>query len=122
MAVLCGTDTDSILHGSRNLRESIFFYSFFFQCMMSLQGSVLPEAAEILQILQRIELEGLFFTHDKLAERQVRRKKSSHTQVSPRPQQQRQPPRKVGNRGQLFYSKARESRHTTIDCMARLSG
>ena len=42
-----------------------------FQCMTSLQSSVLPEAAEILQILQRIELEGLFFTHDKLAERQV---------------------------------------------------
>ena len=39
--------------------------------MTSLQSSVLPEAAEILQILQRIELEGLFFTHDKLAERQV---------------------------------------------------
>lgn len=41
--------------------------------MTSLQSSVLPESAEILQILQRIELEGLFFTHDKLAERQVRR-------------------------------------------------
>jgi hypothetical protein len=48
------------------------FILFLFQCMSSLQASVLPEASEILQILQRIELEGLFFTHDKLAQRQVR--------------------------------------------------
>ena len=43
------------------------------QCSTSLQTSVLPEAAEILQILQKIEFEGLFFSHDKLAERQVKR-------------------------------------------------
>ncbi len=49
-----------------------FFFVASLQCMSSLQASVLPEAGEILQILQRIELEGLFFTHDKLAIRQVR--------------------------------------------------
>ena len=43
------------------------------QCSTSLQTSVLPEAAEILQILQKIEFEGLFFSHDRLAERQVKR-------------------------------------------------
>ena len=40
--------------------------------MMSLQGSHLPEAAEILDILNRIEFEGLFYSHDKLADLQVR--------------------------------------------------
>lgn len=40
--------------------------------MESLQSSPLPESAEILDILNRIEFEGLFFSHDKLAERQVR--------------------------------------------------
>jgi hypothetical protein len=43
----------------------------FFQCMEALQASPLPESAEILDILNRIEFEGLFFSHDKLAERQV---------------------------------------------------
>ncbi len=37
-------------------------------------SSPLPESAEILDILNRIEFEGLFFSHDKLAERQVRKK------------------------------------------------
>ena len=41
--------------------------------MESLQSSPLPESAEILDILNRIEFEGLFFSHDKLAERQVRK-------------------------------------------------
>ena len=44
-----------------------------FQCMEALQSSPLPESAEILDILNRIEFEGLFFSHDKLAERQVGR-------------------------------------------------
>jgi hypothetical protein len=44
---------------------------FKFQCMEALQTSPLPESAEILDILNRIEFEGLFFSHDKLAERQV---------------------------------------------------
>ena len=39
--------------------------------MEALQASPLPESAEILDILNRIEFEGLFFSHDKLAERQV---------------------------------------------------
>ena len=39
--------------------------------MEALQSSPLPESAEILDILHRIEFEGLFFSHDKLAERQV---------------------------------------------------
>jgi hypothetical protein len=42
-----------------------------FQCMMSLQSSQLAEAAEILDILNQIELEGLFYSHDKLAQLQV---------------------------------------------------
>ena len=42
-----------------------------FQCMMSLQGCPLPEAAEILDILNRIEFEALFYSHDKLADLQV---------------------------------------------------
>jgi hypothetical protein len=41
--------------------------------MEALQASPLPESAEILDILNRIELEGLFFSHDKLAERQASR-------------------------------------------------
>eukprot|EP00094_Tigriopus_californicus_P012400 TCALIF_11987-PA protein Name:"Similar to Mpp5 MAGUK p55 subfamily member 5 (Mus musculus)" AED:0.13 eAED:0.13 QI:345/0.87/0.88/0.94/0.87/0.88/17/0/1002 len=40
------------------------------ECLVALQSSVLPEAAEILQILQQIEFEELFFCHDKLAQRQ----------------------------------------------------
>ena len=44
---------------------------FSLQCMEALQSSPLPESAEILDILHRIEFEGLFFSHDKLAERQV---------------------------------------------------
>ena len=39
--------------------------------MMSLQGCPLPEAAEILDILNRIEFEALFYSHDKLADLQV---------------------------------------------------
>lgn len=39
--------------------------------MGALQSSPLPESAEILNILNKIEFEGLFFSHDKLAERQV---------------------------------------------------
>ena len=41
------------------------------QCMLALQSSPLPEAAEVLDILHQIEFESLFYTHDKLAERQV---------------------------------------------------
>lgn len=36
-----------------------------------MQQSHLPEAAEILDILNRIEFEGLFYSHDKLADLQV---------------------------------------------------
>ena len=39
--------------------------------MVALQNSPLPEAAEIQDILQQIEFDGLFYTHDRLAERQV---------------------------------------------------
>ena len=39
--------------------------------MAALQCSPLPEAAEIQDILQQIEFDGLFYTHDRLAERQV---------------------------------------------------
>ena len=39
--------------------------------VLSLQQSHLPEAAEILDILNRIEFEGLFYSHDKLADLQV---------------------------------------------------
>jgi hypothetical protein len=39
--------------------------------MVSLQSSQLAEAAEILDILNQIELEGLFYSHDKLAQLQV---------------------------------------------------
>ena len=35
--------------------------------MISLQQSHLPESAEILDILNKIEFEGLFYSHDKLA-------------------------------------------------------
>ena len=38
-----------------------------FQCMLSLQQSHLPESAEILDLLNKIEFEGLFYSHDKLA-------------------------------------------------------
>lgn len=41
------------------------------ECLVALQSSVLPEAAEILQILQQIEFEELFLCHDKLAQRQA---------------------------------------------------
>merc|ERR1719192_990863 len=37
------------------------------ECMVALQPSHLPEAAEILDILNKIEFEGLFYSHDKLA-------------------------------------------------------
>ena len=40
--------------------------------MLALQSSTLPEAAEVLDILHQVEFESLFYTHDKLAERQVR--------------------------------------------------
>ena len=39
--------------------------------MVALQPSHLPEAAEILDILNKIEFEGLFYSHDKLAQLQV---------------------------------------------------
>ena len=39
--------------------------------MISLQQSHLPESAEILDILNKIEFEGLFYSHDKLAQLQV---------------------------------------------------
>ena len=39
--------------------------------MVALQNRPLPEAAEIQDILQQIEFDGLFYTHDRLAERQV---------------------------------------------------
>ena len=39
--------------------------------MISLQGSHLPEAAEILDILNQLEFEALFYSHDKLADLQV---------------------------------------------------
>ena len=48
----------------------LFIYNFF-QCSDGLQTSPLPEAAELLDLLNHIEFEGLFFAHDKLAERQV---------------------------------------------------
>ena len=41
------------------------------ECMISLQQSQLSEAAEILDILNKIEFEGLFYSHDKLAQLQV---------------------------------------------------
>ncbi len=40
--------------------------------MVSLQGSPLPESVEILDILNKIEFEGLFYSHDKLADLQVK--------------------------------------------------
>ena len=39
--------------------------------MISLQQSHLPESAEILDLLNKIEFEGLFYSHDKLAQLQV---------------------------------------------------
>ena len=54
------------------IEYNIDFDSFLtFQCMAALQNSPLPEAAEIQDILQQIEFDGLFYTHDRLAERQV---------------------------------------------------
>jgi len=41
------------------------------ECMLALQSSTLPEAAEVLDILHQVEFESLFYTHDKLAERQA---------------------------------------------------
>jgi len=41
------------------------------ECSDALQTSPLPEAAELLDLLNHIEVEGLLFAHDKLAERQV---------------------------------------------------
>ena len=38
--------------------------------MISLQQSHLPESAEILDLLNKIEFEGLFYSHDKLAQLQ----------------------------------------------------
>ena len=35
--------------------------------MLALQQSHLPESAEILDLLNKIEFEGLFYSHDKLA-------------------------------------------------------
>ena len=46
-------------------------FVFELQCLVALQNSPLPEAAEIQDILQQIEFDGLFYTHDRLAERQV---------------------------------------------------
>ncbi|XP_040565434.1 protein PALS1 isoform X2 [Lepeophtheirus salmonis] len=40
------------------------------ECMISLQSCHLSEATELLNILHKIEFEGLFFSHDKLAELQ----------------------------------------------------
>ena len=40
---------------------------YLFQCMLALQQSHLPESAEILDLLNKIEFEGLFYSHDKLA-------------------------------------------------------
>lgn len=40
------------------------------ECMVALQQSHLPESAEILDILNKIEFEGLFYSHDKLAQLQ----------------------------------------------------
>ena len=40
--------------------------------MMSLQGCPLSEAVEILDILNKIEFEALFYSHDKLADLQVK--------------------------------------------------
>jgi hypothetical protein len=52
--------------------------------MEALQSSPLPESAEILDILNRIEFEGLFFSHDKLAERQVKEKEIISRVSNPR--------------------------------------
>ena len=49
----------------------VYIISLCLQCMLSLQSSHLPEAAEILDILNQIEFEGLFYSHDKLAQLQV---------------------------------------------------
>ena len=49
----------------------ITYFFFAFQCSDALQSSPLTEAAELLDLLNHIELEGLLFAHDKLAERQV---------------------------------------------------
>ena len=54
----------------------LFIYNFF-QCSDGLQTSPLPEAAELIDLLNHIEFEGLFFAHDKLAERQVSHFKSA---------------------------------------------
>ena len=43
------------------------------QCSDALQSSPLTEAAELLDLLNHIEFEGLLFAHDKLAERQVQK-------------------------------------------------
>lgn len=52
----------------------IKWYSpFCLQCSDALQSSPLTEAAELLDLLNHIEFEGLLFAHDKLAERQVPR-------------------------------------------------
>jgi len=41
------------------------------ECSDALQSSTLPEAAELLDLLNHIEVEGLLFAHDKLAVRQA---------------------------------------------------
>ena len=51
--------------------------------MLALQSSPLPEAAEVLDILHQIEFESLFYTHDKLAERQVTSSWIGHLQFWP---------------------------------------
>ena len=64
-----------ILWYTQTYRKRSFYFIIaimcLFQCMMSLQGCPLPEAAEILDILNRIEFEALFYSHHKLADLQV---------------------------------------------------
>ena len=54
-----------------------YLFTKIFQCSDGLQTSPLPEAAELIDLLNHIEFEGLFFAHDKLAERQVSHFKSA---------------------------------------------
>jgi hypothetical protein len=62
------TDRKSIVFFINSYSVNLYCW---FQCMLSLQSSHLPESAEILDILNQIEFEGLFYSHDKLAQLQV---------------------------------------------------
>ena len=74
---ICQIYWKPILNGTQlgcpeNLQKNAKKTFHLLQCSDALQSSPLTEAAELLDLLNHIEFEGLLFAHDKLAERQVK--------------------------------------------------